>query len=140
VTHTPLEGPSRNESEALTQVRLLYEHEHEILEQDRNIFSMPVERRLELPWQTLSECVANTWPTVKICMKHCKEKLREGQMDITTHIQRKKMKTRWKTQRTKTMNREKIKKKQKQNTMNDYFGKNTQENHGNGNTDEGLQE
>jgi hypothetical protein len=36
------------------------------------------------------------------------------------------------------MNREKLK-KQKQNTMDDYFGKNIQGNHGDGNTDEGLQ-
>jgi hypothetical protein len=46
--HTPLVGPSRDEAETLTQVRLLYEHEHEILEQDRNIFNMPMERRLEI--------------------------------------------------------------------------------------------
>jgi hypothetical protein len=123
--HSPIDGPSRNELETLAQVRLLYDHEHDILEQDRNIFSMPIERRLELPWQTLSEWVSNTWPTVKICMNYCNEKLKEGQTDINTFIQRKKMKTRWKTQRTKTINREKIKKKQKQHTITDYFNMNS---------------
>jgi hypothetical protein len=127
--HTSLQGPSRNKSETLAQGRSLYEREHEILELDRNIFSMALERRLELPWQTLSEWVSNTWPAVKLCMRHYKEKLREGQMDISMFVQRKKMNKRWKTQRTKTINREKIRKNQKQKTVNEYFGKMS---HGNG--------
>jgi hypothetical protein len=53
--HALTDGPCRNETETLAQVRLLYEHEQDILEQDRNIFSMPIERRSELPWQTLLE-------------------------------------------------------------------------------------
>jgi hypothetical protein len=43
--HAPTAEPSKNETETLAQVRLLYEHD----EQDRNTFSMPVERRLDEP-------------------------------------------------------------------------------------------
>jgi hypothetical protein len=45
------------------------------------------------------------------------------------YVQRKKMNKRWKTQKTKTINREKIRKNQKQKTISEYFGKMS---HGNG--------
>lgn len=59
-----LEEENTDAAEAMEQVKLLYTFENETLEKDREIFNIPLEQRLLLPWQTLTEWVASTWPIV----------------------------------------------------------------------------
>jgi hypothetical protein len=100
--HAPTEGATRDKAEALAQVQKLYSHEMDISETDRGIFSMPLERRLTLPWKILADWVDNTWPTVKICMIQFQQRLKEGQQDIRNYGLRQEMEIRWKTQRNQT--------------------------------------
>jgi hypothetical protein len=61
---------------------MLYSHEMDISEADHSIVSIPLEKKLELPWMILADWVNNMWPTVKICMRQFQLKLKEGQQDI----------------------------------------------------------
>jgi hypothetical protein len=84
------------------QVQALYSHEMDISEADRGIFSMPLDRRLTLPWKILADWVDNTWPSVKICMRQFQLKLTERQHNIRNYGQRQEIEARWKTQRNRT--------------------------------------
>jgi hypothetical protein len=80
---TPNEpGKSRALAEAEAGVASLYGRVLEVAEQDRELFSVPLERRLEMPLATMQEWLKSSREIVNVMARRQRERLEGGQPDI----------------------------------------------------------
>ena len=83
VHNTTINLSNRQHDEAMAQVRSLYEREYDVTLEDRNIFEMDVERRIQFPTKSLQIWVTNMTQRIKTSMTVQAQRLTHGQSTLT---------------------------------------------------------
>ena len=75
-------GSAREQLEAESRTRALYEQASHLIVEDREMFAMPLNDRLQQPTKALLAWVAQVTPSVKVGLKDAQERIRDKIRDI----------------------------------------------------------
>ena len=75
-------GSAREKLEAESRTRALYEQASQLIVEDREMFAMPLDQRLQQPVKSLLAWVAQVTPTVKVGLQEAQARIRDKIRDI----------------------------------------------------------
>jgi hypothetical protein len=78
---------SREEQEAFAQVRKLYETSFLLSANDRELFQTSMEDLIQQPLASIRTWIKTAWPTVKNCLQHHSEQLKQQNRQIYNYFQ-----------------------------------------------------
>ena len=68
------------------EIEELYQHQHEVMTNDRGLFGIPIEERYQLTAHQKKAWISETKKTVKYSEKEYQQKMSSGQQDIRTYF------------------------------------------------------